>query len=150
MRLSGRHVLPGKREEIFERLQDPALLKRAIPGCEMLSRTPDGGYDVRIQAGFGPIKGTFNGRVTLKDLVPPRSYSMEIRGDGSPGFMTCVSKVELEPMEGGDTTEIRYESEVQVGGLLASVGMRFVPGAARLLSEQFFVALEKALREESR
>src|SRR6059036_2864201 len=135
MQLAGSHVLGWSPEKLFERLQDPKLLMRCIPGCEELARAPDGGYDARLHAGFGPIKGTFTGRVVLKDLVHSRSYTMEIQGEGKVGFLNGLTRIRLEPLDGGKRTEVHYESEVQVGGLLATVGARLLPGAARSFSE---------------
>ena len=145
MRLSGRYIVARRREELFEKLLDPAVLLQAIPGCEDLVRTGDGAYDARLVVGFGPIKGAFTGKILLKDVRPPEGYRMELRGEGKPGFLNGVSRVELRPLDGGSRTEISYESDIQVGGLLASVGARLIPGAARTYSDQFFAALEKAL-----
>ena len=145
MHISGKHVIARRREELFEKLLDPALLLRTIPGCESLVRTGDHAYDTRLSLGFGPIKGTFTGTVLLKEVRPPQSYRMEIRGEGKPGFLIGAASVELQSLDGGARTEVRYQSDVQVGGLLASVGARLIPGAARTFSDQFFAALEKAL-----
>src|SRR2546422_1077908 len=124
MHLAGSHVLEKSPEELFERLQDPQVLVKCIPGCEELARGPDGAFEVRLQAGFGPIKGSFTGRVVLKDLAPPRSYTMELQGEGKVGFLNGTTRIRLEPLDGGKRTEVHYESDVQVGGLLATVGAR--------------------------
>jgi len=149
MNFAGRHTFGVRQEELFQRLLDPAVLHDSIPGCEELVQTGEAAYSIRLSAGFGPIRGTFNGTVVLKDLIPPRSYTLELKGEGRTGFVSGLTRIALEPLDGGAATEIRFESEVQVGGLIAGVGARFIPGAARNLSEQFFTSLEKAIEAQA-
>src|SRR5262245_22484750 len=148
MQLSGKHAVRGRPEEIFERLQDPRIIAKCMPGCEELVLAPDGTYDARLSYGFGPLRGSFTGKVILRDVVPPRSYTLQVHGEGKAGLVNGVTRVRLEPLPNPDWTEIQFESDFQVGGLLGALGGRFLPGVARNLSEQFFCSLEKALRPE--
>ena len=98
----------------------------------------------RLEAGLGPIKGVFTGEVVLKDVNPPEGYVMELSGKGKMGFLKGRTRITLRSA-GENRTEIVYESDLQVGGLIASVGSRFIPAAARDFSKQFFSVLEEAL-----
>jgi carbon monoxide dehydrogenase subunit G len=149
MQISGRHVLARSREDLFQRLLDPALLVECIPGCEELVQDGPHSYRARLSVGFGPIKGTFTGSVQLTDLAPPQGYTMHLKGEGKAGFLSGLTRIELVPLDGG-RTEVRYQSDLQVGGLIATVGSRFIPGVARGLSEQFFTRLERALQADRR
>jgi uncharacterized protein len=146
MRISGRRVIQKGQAELFERLLDPTVLKQCLPGCEELRQSPDGSYDARLEVGLGPIRGTFQGRVFLLELDPPRGYTLEVRGDGKPGSLRGTVRVGLRAVS-ESATEVDYEADVSVGGLLASVGSRLIPGASRTFSEQFFNSLERALED---
>jgi uncharacterized protein len=119
-----------------------------MPGCESLVLAPDGTYDARLSVGFGLIRGKFIGKVVLKDVVPPHSYTLQVRGEGKAGFVSGITRVRLEPLPNPDWTEIHFESDIQVGGFLAAVGARLLPGVARTMSEQFFATLERVLGSE--
>ena len=148
MHLSGRHVVHGQSEEIFDKLQDPEVLRGCIPGCDELVSTGDGTYQARLSVGFGLIRGTFTGKVVLQDVDRPRGYTLLVRGEGKTGFLQGVTRVSLEPLPNPEWTEIRFESDIQVGGLLGAVAGRFLPGAAKAMSEEFFKLLDQALRKE--
>jgi len=148
MHLSGRHLVHGTSEKVFQKLQDPQVVQGCIPGCDGLVAMEDGTYQARLSVGFGLVRGTFTGKVALQDLDPPRGYTLLVRGDGKAGFLQGITRVSLEPLPNPEWTEIRFESDIQVGGLLGALGGRFLPGAAKAMSEEFFKALEEALRRD--
>jgi carbon monoxide dehydrogenase subunit G len=93
--------------------------------------------------GVGPIKGTFEGKVRLFDLEPPNKYRMAIEGTGGPGFVRGDAGMELSDAEGG--TRVSYSAEVQVGGLIASVGQRMLGGVSKMMLDQFFSKMTELL-----
>ena len=141
MNLEGRHSIDAPRARVYESLIDPQVLQQCIPGCESLERTSEGVYAMKIRAGVGPIKGLFNGTVRMEDLREPEHYRLVVDGKGTTGFLKGSGDLDL--VEEGDTTVIKYTGEMQVGGMIASVGQRMVLSAARMMASQFFKALEE-------
>jgi carbon monoxide dehydrogenase subunit G len=85
------------------------------------------------------IKGTYKGKVAIVEKDPPNSYTLQVEGSGGPGFVKGSAKIVLEP--DGDATRVRVEGDGQVGGMLAGVGQRMLPGVAKMLMNQFFECL---------
>jgi len=141
MNLEGSHTINAPRARVYESLIDPQVLQQCIPGCERLERTAPDTYDMIIRAGVGSIKGLFNGTVRMADLREPEHYRLVIEGKGRTGFLKGSGDFDL--IEEDETTVIKYTGEMQVGGMLASVGQRMVLSAARMMASQFFTALEK-------
>src|SRR6185436_20280758 len=141
MKLEGSHIIHAARARVYESLIDPQVLQQCIPGCESLERTSEDTYAMVIRAGVGSIKGLFNGQVRMEDLREPEHYRLVIEGKGRTGFLKGSGDLDL--IEEGDTTAINYSGEMQVGGMIASVGQRMVLSAARMMASQFFTALEK-------
>jgi carbon monoxide dehydrogenase subunit G len=141
MKLEGNHTINAPRARVYESLVDPEILQQCIPGCESLERTAPDSYAMTIRAGVGPIKGLFNGAVHMEDLKEPEHYRLVVDGKGSTGFLKGAGDFDLTENDG--TTEIKYTGEVQVGGMIASVGQRMVLSAARMMASQFFKELEK-------
>ena len=129
---------------VFAALVDPPTLQKCIPGCEEMHLTPEGHYSAKLSAGVGPIKGVFNASIAMRDIRSPEHYKLVVEGKGQPGFVKGSGELTLE--EDGATTVIRYSGELNVGGMLASVGQRMIQSAANMMAGRFFTALENEVR----
>ena len=65
MTMSGEYLLAAPREEVWKKLNDPAVLKACIPGCEDLDMVSDTEFVVVAKNKIGPVSARFKGRVTL-------------------------------------------------------------------------------------
>jgi len=139
MELSSSQRLPVDQATAWAALNDAQILKAAIPGCEAVEKISDTEYTVAMTAAVGPVKAKFKGRLTLSDVVAPKSYTIQFDGQGGPaGFGKGSAQVELVP--DGEETELKYSVKAQVGGRMAQVGQRLIDGAARKMADDFFVA----------
>jgi uncharacterized protein len=145
MKIEGSNDIPAPRERVWKALLDPATLARVIPGCEGLDEIGPGEYKAKMKVGVAAIKGTFEGKVRLFDLEPPNRYKMALEGSGGPGFVRGEASMELSDAEGG--TRVRYSADVQVGGLIASVGQRMLGGVSKMMLDQFFSRMSETLTE---
>ena len=146
MDLNGDFHIPASRERVWQALNDPEILRRAVPGCETLEKVSDTEFTAKVTLKIGPVKASFKGRVTLSDLDPPNSYSINGEGQGGvAGFARGGAKITLS--DDGDGTHLRYEATATVGGKLAQVGQRMIAGVSQKLAGQFFSALGEAIVE---
>ena len=143
MKIHGTHQIHVDRDRIFAALIDPQILQHCIPGCESLEKSGDDTYVATMKAGVGPVKGTFKGNVRLEDMHPPAHYRMIVDGKGAPGFVKGTGEFDLSESDG--QTSIAYTGEMQVGGVIASVGQRMIEAAAKMLAAKFFSELEKQM-----
>jgi carbon monoxide dehydrogenase subunit G len=67
-----------------------------------------------------------------------------MEGKGPGGFVNGTAKVALADKD--DKTELSYDADMQVGGLLASLGSRLIEPVAKQLVGQFFKSLEQQIR----
>jgi carbon monoxide dehydrogenase subunit G len=144
MKIEGTHQIEATRERVFAALTDPAVLQRCIPGCEQMEKSGDNQYNAKLTAGVGPVKGVFTATVSLSELVPPEHYKLMVEGKGQPGFINGTGELNLK--DAGNATEIQYTGEVNVGGLIASVGQRMIQSTANLLAGRFFKSLESEMK----
>jgi uncharacterized protein len=147
VKLSGSHRLPGRREDVWQLLTDPALLAQCLPGCETLEAAGENRYTVKARFAIAAIGGSYTGAVELAEQKPPRSLRLKMEGKGAPGFLRGEGRLELAA-KGGET-EVRYEGSAQVGGLVAAVGQRMIEAAARRIVAQFFENAARLLRESA-
>ena len=143
MKIEGSHDIPVPRDRVWSAFLDPAILATTIPGCEKLEAMGGDEYKAVMKVGVGPVKGTFDGKVRLFDQQPPQRYRMAIEGTGAPGFVRGEALMELSDADGG--TRVKYDADVQVGGLIASVGQRLLGGVSRMMLDQFFSQMTEVL-----
>lgn len=142
MQISDQQQIKASREQVYEALNDPAVLKQAIPGCQELTKVSDTEMKATVGLKIGPIKATFKGEVQLSDLQPPSSYTITGKGSGgASGHASGTARVKLEEKDGG--TLLSYEVEAKIGGKIAQLGGRLVQATAKRLAGQFFAALGK-------
>jgi uncharacterized protein len=145
MTMNGEVHLPASREVVWEKLNDPAVLKKCIPGCEELTRSGDNQFQAVAKMKVGPVSARFGGRVTLSDLDPPNGYRISGEGEGGvAGFAKGGATVALSERDGG--TLLTYNVEAQIGGKLAQLGQRLISGSAKKLADQFFVSFANEVR----
>ncbi len=147
MKIEGSNDIPAARERVWAAFLDPAVLARALPGCEGLEAIGTGEYKAKMKIGVAAIKGTFEGKVRLFDLEPPNRYRMALEGSGGPGFVRGEAGMELSDADGG--TRVTYSADVQVGGLIASVGQRMLGGVSKMMLDQFFTRTTEILAESA-
>jgi hypothetical protein len=144
MKLEGTHTISAPLSAVWQVLMDPAVLQRAMPGCQKLEEKAPNQYRAMLKAGVGPVKGTFHGDVTIADIVPEKSYTLTSRANSTVGFVEGVGRVELES-DGDGKTIVRFSGEAKVGGMLASVGGRLVEAAAQKNIRDIFANLTREL-----
>lgn len=140
MDFSGEYRIEAPREAVWRALNDPEVLRQAIPGCQEIEKESDTAFTAKVKAKLGPVSAAFKGRVTLSDLDPPNGYTISGEGQGGvAGFAKGGARVTLTDADGGATI-LRYTAEGQVGGKLAQIGARLVEGSARKIADDFFGA----------
>jgi carbon monoxide dehydrogenase subunit G len=138
MEMTSTRVVNAPPDKVWAALNDPAVLKDAIPGCETLERKTDTEWQVVIAAKVGPVAARFNGKIGLADLAPPTSYTMRFEGQGgAAGFANGEARVSLAP-SGAEATALTYTAKAQVGGKIAQLGSRLIDGAAAKMADEFF------------
>jgi carbon monoxide dehydrogenase subunit G len=144
MKLTATHSLAAPREKVFRAITDPVVLQRVIDGCEKMVQTGEGAYDAHLKIGIAGLKGSYVGKVQLKDLNAPESYTLVIEGKGGPGFVKGTAKIRLTDKAG--QTELHCDADAQVGGMIAALGSRLIAPAAKKMMDEFFRKFGEVLK----
>ena len=137
MDMTGERRIAAPRQAVWQALNDPAVLKASIPGCETLDKLSDNDMQATAAVKVGPMSGRFSGKVHLGDLDPPNGYTISGEGQGGVlGFAKGGAKVNLA--DDGPGTVLRYEVHAQVGGKLAQLGARLIDATAKQMADAFF------------
>jgi carbon monoxide dehydrogenase subunit G len=147
MDVAGTHTFAAPRERVWTVLLDPDALRASLPSAKEFRQVADDNYEATMSVGIGAIKGTYSGKVQVRDKEPPTRYRLLVEGSGRPGFIKGDGLIELE--EQGEKTVVRYQGQAQVGGMIAGVGQRLLQATAQFLIGQFFKSMERQLGREA-
>jgi carbon monoxide dehydrogenase subunit G len=137
MKMMGERIIPAPRERVWAALNDPEVLRQAIPGCQEMTKHSPTEFEAKVVAKVGPVKANFVGNVRLSELNPPESYVISGEGKGGvAGFAKGGSSVRLDEQDGA--TRLTYDVDAQVGGKLAQIGSRLIDSTARKMADDFF------------
>src|ERR1044071_3905183 len=95
MNLAATYPIAAPRNKVYAALIDPAVIQKCIDGCEQMVKTSDDSYDAHLKIGVAGLKGSYVGKVQLKDKKPPESYILIMEGKGGPGFVKGTAKITL-------------------------------------------------------
>jgi uncharacterized protein len=143
MKLSGTATLHAPASQVWAALTDPAVLARSIPGCERLEPAGPDTYRFTVTAGVASIRGTYTGEVALSQQHEPTWLVLTARGAGAPGTVATSIRITLTPADG--TTEVSYDADAAIGGLIGAVGQRMLVSVAGLLISEFLTSVDQVL-----
>ena len=147
MDMQGARQLAITQQQAWDALNDPAVLKACIPGCDKVEPTGDNQYSIGMALKIGPVSAKFSGKITLSDIHPPVSYKINFEGQGGPaGFGKGDSAVTLTP--NADGCELTYTVHASVGGKIAQLGQRLIDGAAKSMAEDFFKRFDLEMQRQ--
>jgi carbon monoxide dehydrogenase subunit G len=144
MRIAGNATLHAPVEAVYEALRDPRVLVRTIPGCERLEQVGEDAYAMTVTAGVASVRGTYAGDVRLTDHRAPHGFVLRASGSGAPGTVSADVTVDLSPGSDG-TTELSYDADAVVGGMIGGVGQRLLSTVAKRTAGEFFTAVDEVL-----
>jgi len=143
MKLEGTYSFEAPLDTVWQGLFDPEVLARTLPGCDKLERQGDQ-FLGEINVKMGPVQGKFQGKVEIQNVKDHESYTMVVDGRGPAGFAKATANIRVKSE--GLATRLDYDSDVQVGGRIASVGQRLLDASSRAIVKQSLEGLHEQLK----
>jgi len=128
-------------ETLWSALNDPAVLKKCIPGCKDMIPEAGDRFKLILNLKVASVGGSFEGEISLADKQPPTQCKVAVSGSGTLGQGSGSATFSLEQQPAA--TLMRYSGEGEIGGLVAGVGQRILKGVAKHLIKQFFTSLRR-------
>lgn len=143
MRVEGSSTFAAPRDRTFQVFIDPGALAKATPGIQSLNQVAPDRFEAVMKVGVAGITGTYKGYLQIREKQPPEQYALDVAGEGSAGFVQGTGTFRFAEQDG--KTVVTYLWDLQVGGMVASVGQRVLGGVCKLLIGQFMAAMAKEL-----
>jgi carbon monoxide dehydrogenase subunit G len=146
LKIEGSHTIPFDQARAYTMLQDPEVLARSMPGCDHMEKIAEDEYQLKMKMAISAVQGLFAGKIRVADKNPPNQFRLIVEGTGKVGFMKGDGLLTLTPA--GNSTEVHYEGEVQIGGMIAGVGQRLLESTSKFMIKKFFERLTGAATEQ--
>lgn len=144
MNMDGSRDIDASPEFVWQRLNDPMVLKQCIAGCEEIRVAGSGVFVASLHLRFGPLATSFDGRLSLSDIVDNRSYTITFEGlGGVAGYGRGTARVRLDST--GRGTRLVYVVATEISGKLARIGKPIVNRIARRMIDDFFSRFERII-----
>jgi len=144
MELKGRHTVNATPATLWNMLMDTDTLSKIVPGISKLEKTGDNAYKSILELKIGPVGGSFTGNLQMENIEEQKGFTLKVQQNSSIGNANATMKIELIPVNPNET-EVAFDGDVKVSGLLASMGQRILGSAANMLTKQFFANLDHEL-----
>ena len=135
------------RHVIWETIQDEEVLEKALPGCKVFEEVAENKYHAVLGINMGPIKGEFTADVEQLDMEAPEAYRLLVKAKGKPGEIDADASLKFE--ESAEGTLLTCVADVQITGLLSSIGQRVVGGVAKVVISNFFKDVDKQAKQSA-
>lgn len=145
MHLEGTETIKAPREKVWDFITDPVRVSQCAPGIESVEViTPNQSFRVVATIALGAIKPTFTITVVYAALAAPELANFRASGSAPNGEVTATSFVSLAPTA-DDGTELRWGADINMFGMLATIGARLIPSLSKSLTANFFTCVRKTL-----
>lgn len=147
MELKGSHIVEANPEILWKMLMDTDLLSKIIPGISKLEKTGPTSYKSVLEIKAGPISTSFTGNAQMEDIIEQKKFTLKMQQSNKMGNANSIMKIELKRVSDTET-EVMFDGEVKITGLLGSLGEKALSGVANMLTKQFFVNLDHELAKQ--
>jgi len=147
MELKGRHIVNATPSILWPMLMDTDTLSKIIPGISKLEKTGESSYKSTLELKMGPFSAAFAGDAQMEDIADQKGFTLKMQQSSNVGNATSVMKIELIPVNGTET-EVAFDGELKITGLIGSMGKGVLSTAANVLTKQFFANLDHELAKK--
>ena len=140
MDINGTYTFNAPPGRVWTLLMDPAVIASCIPGADRFEPEGENRYRTKLTVAMAAITGSYEGTVTMSEVVPQTSYRLTAEGQGRPGSVKGSSAIVLRGESG--KTIVDVTGTVQTAGPIARCGQRLIGGVSKMMLDRFFACLQ--------
>lgn len=144
MDVKGNQKVKAPRQQVFQALLNPEVLKNSVPGCEGAEFVdfPTGRQlKMTISPSIPGLKGPFTVFLQTGEVVPPSRVVLIAEPTSNMGSVKATCTIDL--LDEADSTLLNYNAVAVMEGKIAATPDIMVKGAVKMALDQFFKNFEK-------
>ena len=147
MEIEGTYTLHATPEEVWHILVDRQTLLHTIPEIKQLERIDEHTQTLALHLTYALLLGTYYGSVHIAERQYPRHSHLVIESvRDTQNTLSGEAILDLQSHE--DTTIVTYKGDIFLHKAGTQLQRTVIKGAAKLLIQQFFTALEEQLWQQ--
>ncbi len=147
MEFGGRYRIAAPRQRVWAALNDTAVLRDAIPGCDSIQWTGPDLLELRLKVNLGVAHPTFAGELALSGVTPAERYTLTGRGRGGLlGKAEASADIALSDLD-GDTLLV-FLADGGASGQIMKLGKSLIGNSAQRVIDGFFERFGAAMGAE--
>lgn len=136
MRLDQSVTVPARADDVWRLLGDIPAVAACMPGAQLTNAVDDATYEGTVKVAIGPLAMNYAGVVTIEERDEAgRRIVLAASGRDRRGSGTAKAHVTVRLVPGGEHTDIKVGSDLQLTGRLAALGRGVNDVANRLFTE---------------
>ena len=144
MDFGGRYKLSAPRRNVWEALNDTAVLKATIPGCQRIEWTSENTLELHIKVNLGVVHPVFTGDLALTNVLPAHSYTLSGKGRGGIlGLAEGAADITLS--DSGEGCELAFSARGGASGQIMRLGKSLIGNSAQKVIDGFFERFAQAM-----
>ena len=147
MDITGSQKINAPRQQVFQALLDPEVLKNSVPGCEgaEFEDTPEGRQlRLTVSPSIPGLKGPYRIYLQTRDVVAPSHVVLVAEPSSSIGSVKSTCTIDLT--DEGASTNLAYSAHANLEGKIAATPEFVVKPAVKSALDHFFKNFEKQVR----
>ena len=144
MLLSGNQIVNADQTVLWKTLMNPTSLAKVVPNISSLEMLSEECYNATFHIKLGPVNGNFSGNMQLEDIEVEKNFTLRTLQQSKIGNANVDVVINLIPID-ETQTEVIFNGNIKLSGMLARIGQRLIGGIANTLTDQFFDNLQKEL-----
>jgi carbon monoxide dehydrogenase subunit G len=149
MNIEGTYTLLAPPERVWHGILHQDILLHTVPGIKQIEAIDAHTFAIALTLDQMPFVGNYTGKLTILEQQAPYHYLIAIEGEGEQERFHGDISIHLQDRE--TTTIVTYTGTIHPDAPTAqSTSITLARGAAKLLIQQFFTALDDQLHVNDR
>jgi carbon monoxide dehydrogenase subunit G len=145
MQFSGSVEIAAPRAAVWDFVSDPEKMGSCGPGVETVETIDENTFLARAKVKVGPIGAKFTVNAEFMERVEPDRATVRARGKAPGSAVDGTAEMTLRDGDQPDTTVMDWSADVQISGMMASLGARMIEGTANKLIGETFTCVKSKL-----
>ncbi len=133
-------------ETVWNFITSPKDFAKIIPDLQKFEIVDERQFKAAFKVGLGMIKGTINMTFKFEDMEPMTKMKVVGRGSGLQSTADLTIDLNLQPSDG--KTLIAWSADLNVGGMVASVGARLLESTTKNKVKEIVEGIKKAIEKK--
>jgi carbon monoxide dehydrogenase subunit G len=148
MKLENEFTVDAPVDEAWDVMLNLERVTPCLPGAELTEETGDGQYKGKMSVKLGPVTQEYQGKVWFEE-TDEAEHRAVLRADGQDargqGTASATISSTLQEENGGDSTRVHVETDMQITGRAAQFGQGVQQDVAEKIMGRFAECLENEI-----